>query len=108
MCFKFASCFLRFVVNKVGEVITCYETDASFARLEEKDFIFIPKLYLMYRVRSIDLEMVWTRLPKAYQDDEELLVCRPCLKHYSVEEACDIHSGIPRRKDCTLCVYNAL
>jgi hypothetical protein len=98
---------LRYIVERVGCTIERYEAEASFSGIQDTDLKYFPKCYLMFKVRSVDLEFVWKRLPKVYQEDAELLQCRPCLKHYAVEEG-DWTNSVFRKKDCFLCRYNAL
>lgn len=101
---------IKFVVGKVGEVMNIYERDMSFSRIKDRYLVFFPKHFLMYKVRSVDLEFIWNRLPEYYKNDIELLNCRPCLEHYDVDGSMWNMSveNVPRRKDCYLCKYRNL
>lgn len=92
---------VRNVVERVGNVIHQYEVDGSLAGVNAWNLMFIPKSFLISKVRCIDLEMVWHRLPKYYQVDEDLIKCRPCMDHQLYEG--DVVEGCVRRRDCRLC-----
>lgn len=97
--------FVRHVVEKVGTILLQYEADSSFGNVSDEELIFLPKCYLKYKVRSIDLESIWRKLPEFLQD-EDLSKCRPCFKHYVSEG--DVVGGCIPRKDCLLCTYENL
>lgn len=92
---------LRNGVERVGNVIQRYEVDASLAGIDDWNLMLIPKSFLMSKVRCVDLEMVWHRLPEYYQSDEDLIKCRPCVEHQLCEG--DVVDGCIRRRDCRLC-----
>lgn len=96
--------FAGYIVEKVGQVLNRYETDASFSRIDDKDLIYIPKCYLMWKVRCVDLEYVWSRLPAIYQEDIDLLKARPCVEHCVGGDG-DCWEGCIRKRDCYMCMY---
>lgn len=96
----------NYVVRKVDAVISRYEIDGSFRAINDEDLMYIPKFYLMRKVRCLDLENVWYRLPRVYKEDVDLLGCRPCTSHLSLEG--DVIDGVIRRRDCYMCRYNLL
>lgn len=96
------SLYIRNVVEKVGSTLLQYEMDSSFANIPENDLLFIPKSYLKYKVRTIDLEFIWRKLPVVLQEDDDLLKYRPCFKHYVLD------GDYIARKDCKLCAYDNL
>lgn len=92
---------ISYVVERVGDVIQRYEDRGSFEGIEDVQLMFIPKSYLMCKVRTVDLELVWFRLPKFYREDVDLIGCRPCLDHYV--RSGDVVEGCIRRRDCVIC-----
>lgn len=99
------SAYLCYVVDRVGSLLRRYEVDRSFAGIDDDDLVYFPKLYLMYCVECLQLEFIWHRLPKRYQEDIDLIRCRPCLGHSVVEG--DTIDGFIRRKDCYMCRYTS-
>lgn len=101
---------IRSIAEKVIDLMDCYERDFSFTGIEDKDLVYFPKKFLMHKVRAVDLEFVWHRLPECFRTDEDLLQCRPCLKHYGLEGVSwsTYIDSVPRKKDCSICKYNNL
>lgn len=93
---------VRCVVEKVGTLLLRYESDCSFANISDNELIFMPKSYLKCKVRPLDLEFIWRRLPDCIQRDEELSKYRPCFKHYVLD------GDYISRRDCLLCRYENL
>lgn len=96
----------NYVVRKVGVVISRYEDDGSFREISDEDLMYMPKSYLMEKVRCLDLEDIWCRLPKIYKEDVDLLGCRPCVTHLSSEG--DVIDGVIRRRNCSMCIYDSM
>lgn len=94
---------IRRDVERVGDVIRRYEVDGTLVGINDSDLMFVPKSFLISMVRSVDLEMVWHRLPLYYQLDNDLIKCRPCTEHDLVGG--DTVDGCIRRRDCKLCRY---
>lgn len=75
-------------------------------RFEKWELKYFPLRYLIKYAHPNELEVVWSYLPKSYQENKEFQDCLPCLKHYNTATF-QIYGPPPspplRQRDCSEC-----
>lgn len=96
------------VVQKVWEVIMTHSQDIYtpelLYRFETWELQYFPLRYLIRFAKPNELRVVWSRLPKSYQENKELQECLPCSKHHNAGSSRIYGPPPPRQRDCSKCL----